>query len=921
MRSETPRIDSGINSSTGSSSASRARRVSPSPDGPSPQDRTITLYEGESRRLRRTPRAIMQLNYYLHSLRLPRKRGDKKSSSSSSNPNLLSLRNSGKLYTNGNLTRVVAYLNTVMEDPEVTSETYHRASIVLDTCLPRAENMEPLEPIHQDALVDYQSIVHAVMFRTDTFTSNARYHVVCKLFPRAGMPRRFAPILCDYMNADPGMKREITEIILCSLLGNYTHCTKDSRADAPMRQTLYGIFMPLTFYHAAVGMNLTDHIVKLVHGGVAPLLSLFAMREYLVFLIDDDPVLRSHAVVLFEYEAFRVIVLKAMADVRVYIRENMRDGGTMTEATIEMNVHIDALNALLKTGYEAVVKRTICRKPKPMPFDLIKSARGRLPPALEWGKARALKLHYCCEPTSDEKCSVTRGHTRAKRNRNEEEDDDEQQEEEEEEEEEKGESKRTGGRKRRKRGGDEPQTLIREALGIGAAALDVADVINDINDSKEVAAVVMDQSIDGCWRPSPHDIPPEEGSRAITRDCIFAVDSAAICEMIKKIDPATSGVDAFRQVLEYLPALGASLDGITRHLKLGLTQHEGQNTLRLWEETMTELRRDHPYTYNLVQAAAAAWIAHSSIRCTELPYHYLKSQTMAIAARYELLPPPAGDGEEESKLPLAIPDQPCRIVLCRVCKRVYSIVRKRPQPPKKKLGRPKPIPTHGYVDVTVDLTTDEMFCNKGRSWMHEKCGESPLSEVTIIANEFRFAGHTHFICAQPTCGQIAILNAVHTVYTEHGAACYMCSNAIRTKRAEVSPAVQQVRDMLLSRRLVRKTNKLATQKERVPDAPHCYLCDRIINSEAKLLLYGVSTYLCHRHQQNEIRAYIHAGMARCGYSVEVCCDNQTEDTTRELLLKYATAHKELFKRANDRIRKAMRAREQQAAATKKIMKR
>lgn len=978
MRSEAPRVDH-INSSSSSSSSlsssntitTRPKRFSlHAPESTEQADiSSLSLYEGGSRRLRRTARAMMFMDYCLHSLCIPcptkkekEKEEKKKKKNNNSSNTLLQIRNAGTLYAKGHAMTVLSYLLTIIEDPETTTNTCHRAWMVADTCLPYWQvrntpeleaDTEPLEPIHHEALADYHGIVHAVMFRGDIDPLIVREHTIWKLFPRAGMPRRFSQILSDNISHDHVFRREVTEIVVCSLLGNYPHCSKESRADVPMRAVLYGAFMPVTF-HNSIGRAQTEYLTRMVHGNGTALLPLFAMREHLIFVIDDEHVLRKHARILFQYDEFRTIVIEAMAQVRIYIRSNLEPGGTMTEDTIETKLHVDAINRILSTAYRAVVRHAY-RKAKPLPFELLKQARGRLPPSLEWGKSRDLKLHYSCGPTSDEKCSATRGRTRIartnKRKRDKEEEEEEDMGDEEEDDDEKGGGKEDKTKRRKKKNGPDLNEILHSSVDPN---IDMDAILQSLNNDNAIPQQQQQQQIDiRDWQPTPFisiTTPPPSDSRAITREGIYIEHSLQLCKYIQQIDPSTPGQQAFELITGFLHVFGASKSAITEHIQLATTQHQGQQTLRLWEEKMKMLRDRHPYTYNLIQAAALAWENHVLVRIQPLAHHYIESQTRAIAYRYNIRCETA-DGIPCQ--PEVLPEQPCCMAFCRICKRIYSVVRRRPPPPKKQTRRPKPLQTHGYVDVVVDLTTDDIYCRRGRSCMHERCGDTPLTKINMLGNEVQFKGHTYVLCGQPTCGQIALVHPTQTIYTEYGIACYLCSDKIRKQRTVVSTPIQKVREVLFDRRTARKTNKKqrddtkegkegknnnnnedeekkkVTQKgkkekkavQSPPPAPRCFLCDRVINSENRLIMYGVDTYVCHRHdKRNELVSFVTTGLGKIGYSSDISDNPQIEVAVRNLLIEFVMINRELFKRAHDRINKENRRREKAAIATKKMLR-
>jgi hypothetical protein len=988
-------------------------------------DTSSILDEGESRRerFRRNTRVIMDIQHSLYSLRLSWRRG-RAYRADENTPNLFEQKLDGELYRQRNIRQHVAMLNSVVQrdsDTTFTSYDQYNAAIILDTMLPywvvqnepnEFHNTEALDPIIPSGLADYSSIVQYVMASVITVTVSARHHIVCKLFPRKAMPRRFDQKLQEYiqMESESIFRFEISEMILCSLLGNYPHCPMGSRADLNMRLRLYKLAMPYTFRHYHTSPKVEVHLRNILHNSAIGSLNLLALREYLVYLIDDDPALRIHANRVFEYEKFRSITIEVMAKVRIYIRNNLKDqykckvpppedkdsgdddksadiggdskweivDGTMTEDKIEFEYHIRDINAIVTLSYDETVEDASYRKPREPPMELLRSNKGKIPPSMKWAQKLKQPTHYYSEPTSDEKCKITRNKSKAEKlsrksvakpiletstaaraddDEDKEDDDDGGESKEEKLEEAKlarldplismladidnGVDTKKNGRKRGKGSSEaDPMEIYNKRIKYGDGGIGgLSELWEEITGRARVATdttkttVTTESKPREIWEPRGPKEPKLENSMVITRDCIQVRHSELLCEYVATIDPnKITAVDAFELIMDYLPILGASRVAINRHKKLSGEQHHATYTGTVWERQINVLRDRYPYTYNLIQAASFAWLRHSALRICPLPLHYVSSGSIAIANSYHIpieefkteetgLPLPTC--AEERKVPSILPDQPVQLYYCDVCRRPYSITRRKPPPPRKTVKRQKPLLTHGFTDAFVNLRTGHVYCNKKRSVMHMKCGRKPLSRICLLGNELIFKKHSYRICCQPGCGQIALMHPLYTTINSHGLACYSCAleinNELRHRAA--SPEYTLIKERIKNNK--QRKSKTLTTEEKASNRFTCFLHHGVTMSPANAFIFGMDTYLCSDHKIEKICYYIAGHLQSSGISqyVTIETNDDEEEETRRLILEFDAHHKEEAKKKNEARHKRNVANTKRAILTKSILRR
>lgn len=974
------------------------------------------LVEGESRRIRQTIRHSLSIRYCLESLRIPlvlvdKEREEKDEKDEPSNldsvnwdpdATLLTRRTMGTLYQRKNIDATVVHLQ-LMAINHTDAEQSYNASVALDSCLPHWINrsmvgsdrdIEPLDPVCQDGLVDYSTILHSII-SPDPGLELRRYQLMFKLLPRKGAPRRFTPILRLYMSEDPALMREIVEITLCSLLGNYRHCRPDSRADLPMRLAFYRVCMPRTMHNYEIGSSVSYHLRRILMAMEVEKLSFFALREYLIFLVDDDPALRKQMNRLFLYEQYRDTVINTMASVRVYIRTNLsHPSGSMTEHKINEGIHIHRLQSMLRSKYQQIVDDDSYRKSQPSPLVQFKNVRGEIPPTLEWARRLNLQVHYCSAPTADEKGSATRSRTmkrkkdklnaadakESKRQSGRDDDGDDGDEDGEEEEEdidlemarlelEMAESAAAAaassssgigrGRKNRK---NEMETMMRYSrLVLAKKAQEVEEAKSGTTVSKKATTTATGATK---WRVHGMYEPRSKDSVAITRDGVQVSHCRDLTELIGRIDPDLPVVQAFQLILVMLHAFGAPTDALLQFEEVGLKRYyDGLDTLEEWKGKVARLRAWYPYTYNLLQTAVVLWTRHRSIRRYALPLHYLVGQTRAIASRYGL---PYGYTEEQkreweslgidvsaatdppielSPVPEHLPRLPCMFTYCGVCQRPYSIVRRQLSPSKKEGKRKKADPTIGYVDATVDLLNNNVYCSRQRSVMHDKCGRVPLSSICMLGFEIIYRRQTLMLCPQPGCGHAAVMHPTNTTFTRHGMACYTCTMKTRSEKAAIPTGIMDVYEQLAKYRDTAKERKSQIRKRRkLPDHTkeeeeegvderendgedeekdgicQCFLCKRKMSSGRHIIVIGINTFICDHHPGRYVE-YVRRGLNDRGYSMAVVSDDGGlwESVARTLLLEIHGLYTEELKPTRKRLHAIAMARVRRATETQRIL--
>jgi hypothetical protein len=860
------------------------------------------LREGVARRLQLSVRATMHINYCLNSLRTPW----------DPSQTLLHARDEGTLFRPATLQCLFAHLQRILADTSTANATTHyHAAIALDISLPHVlyvpppassapTEIEPLYSIFQDSLPDYSSALHDVLFSQDTVTKSPQHHIICKLLPRAANVRGFVSILARKCAANPAFGRGITEIIACGLLGNYRHCCSTTRASPAFRVLVYRALFPRTLCANPHRRLATGHIREILLMRRLPELQLFALREYMCSLVDESAITRKHANALFAYETFRTTVLTLMGAVRVAL---MRAFARSTQH-VKTESYKAEVAGLIDRAYEVVVENNY-RKAATPALAQLRSAKGEVQPLLDWVNPATTTTWFCSNPTADEKCSITRSHTR-------------------------------------KRKAERDTEAAAPKIQKTTASEEKEDDDDDAAFQQMLRAIETGEDEEGEAIPQDfhvvprrvvnvNAVPPQPpGTLAITRDCIRVDHSKLVQYFCSLYDPDTNQMEILEHACVALSLLGASTRALQLHRELAKKMQTGKGTRIAWLTELRRLRAGYPYTYNLLQAVACTWHRYTDLRRYTLPHHYVVNQLRALAQLYSGgVPDERILSSEPDAIPKIVPMRPCFMAVCRVCLQIYSIVRRperrrskkaKPEEEEEKKTRRKTVTTHGYSEVSVDLATGHIYCTNEKTVAHESCSAQPLAQINMIGCEVYLKGSLYVLCPQPGCGQLAVLEMGSANYTSYGLMCHSCSLAresellaatsgrvhatlqrLRRFNAKSSgAAAYRSRTTLTALELIAdKGTKTVTataaaaaaeeeseaEDEQKSHRKLCYLCGkRVIPS--RMWIFGMDTFVCASHPIHSIIEHVYKGLHSYGFPVTVQIDDPKEPITRGLMLEY-----------------------------------
>jgi len=158
---------------------------------------------------------------------------------------------------------------------------------------------------------DYTHLAHLSFWSALSCLRNPLLYLLSKVINQKCQTRRFAETCFARLRRFPTLRRELKMLVLCSLLGNYEHCEAGSRPKPHVRSFLYMFLFDNQAEPACE--QFFDEIVAW-----APFVVVFALRDYLLYAIPDEPALLAHVNSLMQFPLFATHVNAANNRIRTY---------------------------------------------------------------------------------------------------------------------------------------------------------------------------------------------------------------------------------------------------------------------------------------------------------------------------------------------------------------------------------------------------------------------------------------------------------------------------------------------------------------------------------------------------------------------------------------------------------------------------
>ena len=183
------------------------------------------------------------------------------------------------------------------------------------------------------------------------------HYLLSKCINQRCQVRKFDSVTLKRVNGDHRVAKQLHELVLCSLLGNYKISDPSNRPVGAVRDRLFELLrnngVPSRFL-----TQLLEHCRSVV---------MFCLREHVVFALDEQPAVMKQVADLMQFDNYRRIVSQAMSA----IRDHMQRMLTLTtshlyKSCIEYDANVDwasELNFILKPFDDQILQISY-RRPK-----------------------------------------------------------------------------------------------------------------------------------------------------------------------------------------------------------------------------------------------------------------------------------------------------------------------------------------------------------------------------------------------------------------------------------------------------------------------------------------------------------------------------------------------------------------------------
>ncbi len=558
-------------------------------------------------------------------------------------------------------------------------------------------------------------------------------YIFSKIVPQKCMTRTFARVCFKrFRKSGPFLLLKLRQLVLCSWLGNFPHVSPQHRASPCVRPILYQLlnneaeerYLEL-FKRIFVRC---DYVVE------------FALRDYFIFAVHDNPSLFQHFKNLCEWEPFEAVVQETMNKMRAYFSfsKGFRNNplvAAMACSTEELDdsdaldALVDDLNNVCDLGHERLL--TVCYK------RMNSSILGHL---VATRKARPLI------PLPQNPKVILDNYN----DDNEDDDDDDEEDDDDDDVDILDPVKQMKKKRLRKQQRKEEKAAKKQRKN--KKDEDTEDDDEDETDTNS-SSTTSNKSMVSDVRPFI-----TEKQYTVLRD------------IVQRLAPLRTGL--LMKCTTFFQYFGIPETSLT--LLRAILHHFQQGGLdrpqRLY--CMTVLGYTDRHAFNLLHITVDIIKELTSVQIVKsLPYHILENQIDAIRSRYNV---------ENTN---AIPEHALYFRFCNVCDTVYSLVRDFRSVYKNEYE-------WGYRNCATDYETFEIYCTKNKINQRGACEAKPLLKVPLLGNLLAFNGKYIMLCPQKYCGMPMVVNTRDSFYNSRGPACCDCTAKLSAKASTLVASIQ-----------------------------------------------------------------------------------------------------------------------------------
>lgn len=551
-------------------------------------------------------------------------------------------------------------------------------------------------------------------------------HIIRKLLPRGSAARTFHTVVKPYILKSPLVAMTVNKMLVCSLIGNYPH--SQNRMAMKSRKKVY------EWFHPQAAKNDLSTFAKYV--GSYKFMARFhrvyihLLRDYIIYLLEDDPVARKHFDAKYDYKSFKAITQSAVEWIRKYIEDNHDDMEPGPKLNIAFDTELNRIHARML--------RIQTRAKQPPFFQFLGQIRGHAPIRID-------RIHRQIDD-SDIKVKIEPiDHTYD--DADDIENETEQQRE-----------KREQAQEENEANHDDAMLDIIESGGsieklIAALTLENTEESHDSKRAKKV-------------KP---DAPRNRRDVRLTKQGLPLAASRFVYELMRKYHGPVD--DILRVFLkDNAILLGADANAITELHRIWQVYSEERTPSSTIRDQLYHFSNAFPYTWAMICTAWTAYNAAVGMKLYRLDYNTMRNQLNAICARFNCV------GHPEQVPPAAF-----KMSICLGCQTPKSWVKDPLRATSKETY------SFGLKDSSIDLYTGKAYCRSSKSCGPYKCGVQEIMHINLLGHVLPYRGRLYAFCPQPEGGHLAVLNPAHSKSNEFTLSCYACT--LEQERVALTKAV------------------------------------------------------------------------------------------------------------------------------------
>lgn len=640
-----------------------------------------------------------------------------------------------------------------------------------------------------------------------------------------------------------GIRSKMCTWVLCSLLGNYRHCKPSSRSFIMKhRELLYEVFL--------YNKN-SEFVDKLMHR--CGNLFNFAMREYIVYAVENMPAFHQALAKLFDWDQFRTTVIQSMDYYRTWLNiqlsnetpnpsslyKSLIDPNSMSEFFDYTCQHFQTYHHQLKHYYASIFTTESIFKKKRTKITLAEN------PLLEEETKQEITDEDLEKQLYDalDGISLSNDSKQAENLANDEDEDD-----------------------------FDLTTDIYKQMHLNA--IDARELEREAATHRKTRSLIYIK-----YMPLEH----------------ITVMKWIVSHHINKYYSSLAGIYVPTKTLifmvQYIKIFGIPKHVAKRAMLLVLLLQKGEWSANEKHRQIKNLRDTEPYTYTLIQCCIDMIAKHMEILIVAtLPGHYFESQIIAIQNRYPW-----------TKTINGLPFHPTLCYYCRHCKstKIHTIkfdnnkqdqlyasstseiklipekkeedTSKKPTKPKKEKVKCVILNSYLRMDNDVEDNENRKWCRRNRGTRYPECDIDPLCCPSVLGRVIKIRDHLILLCTKCGFGQIYIPSRCGIL--DSGVICSNC-----TLREENSKYIRKY-DLMI-------------QWGYPPgqETASCELCPKRMKKTSSIYMFPFNILLCSRCS--------YGGLARLIDTKSLI----TELNTRDKLLQCMIAFKrQRQKRKNDKL--------------------